>query len=347
MHDVHAHEPRLGDADERVEVGAVAVEVPALVVHDPGDVEDPVLEDAERVGDREHEGRDVLGHRGLEHVEVDRAAGIRLQLAHLVAREVRRRRIRPVRRVGDEDGRPGAARLLESLADHEDAGELALRPGRRLQRDAGESRQLGEDALEPPGQLEGALGHRLRSEGVRRGEARQARHLFVRPRVVLHRAGAQRIETLVDRKVQPREPREVAGDLDLGDLGFPGDLAATQRLGDRDRRRHVQRRQRVADLSLAASARRPAARRAARGAGGRPRRSSPRSRRSCPCPRRARLRGGPSRRACSSRSPRPGNAGDRRRRIARAGSRRGSSAPRADRGARPRRRPAALPPRTR
>ena len=68
VHDVDAHEAGLGDADEGVEVGAVAVEVAALGVDDPGDVEDPVLEDAERVGHRQHQRRDVVGHRGLEHV---------------------------------------------------------------------------------------------------------------------------------------------------------------------------------------------------------------------------------------------------------------------------------------
>ena len=348
MHDVHAHEPRLGDAHERVEVGAVAVEVRALVVHDPGDVEDPILEDAERVGDREHERRDVVGHRGLEYRQIDRAAGVRLQLAHLVAREVRRRRIRPVRRVGDEDGRPGAARLLQGLAHHENAGELALGSGRRLQRDAGEPGQLGEDALEPPGQLQGALGHRLRSEGVRRREARQARHLFVRPRVVLHGAGAQRIEALVDREIQAREPREVAGDLDLGDLGLAGDLAAAQALGDRDRRRHVQRRQRVADLPLARAFedQRLGARLGARihGRGGllldldaHARSLGQRGHEMVHLGPRVHL--GHGHEESPSRS-----AGVRN---ARAGCRPGSSGPRADRGARPRRRSAGLRRRTR
>ena len=81
-------------------------------------------------------------------------------------------------------------------------------------------------ALEPPGQLERALGHLLGRERVRRREAGQARDLLVDPRVVLHRAGAERIEARVDREVQLREAREVADDVDLGDLGLALDLAA-------------------------------------------------------------------------------------------------------------------------
>ena len=56
-------------------------------------------------------------------------------------------------------------------------------------------------------------------ERVRRGEAGQPRHALVDLGVVLHGAGAERVEAEVDRGVPGGQAREVAHDLDLGELG--------------------------------------------------------------------------------------------------------------------------------
>ena len=130
----------------------------------------------------------------------------------------------------------------------------------------GQTGQLRQDPFEaatpaPAHPCETLLGR----QRVRGRESGQPRHLLVDPRVVLHRAGAQRIQALVDREVQARKPREVARDLDLRDLGLPRDLAAQQRRGDR--RRSPARRAEAASSRPCPrpSARRPAAPRAAPG----------------------------------------------------------------------------------
>ncbi len=51
------------------------------------------------------------------------------------------------------------------------------------------------------------------------GEARQPRHLLVEARIVLHRAGAERIEPGVDRIVLARQPHVMAQRLRLGEAG--------------------------------------------------------------------------------------------------------------------------------
>ncbi|MNY63935.1 hypothetical protein D3C86_2009660 [compost metagenome] len=51
------------------------------------------------------------------------------------------------------------------------------------------------------------------------GKAGQARHLLVEARIVLHRAGAQRIHAGVDRVVEPAEAHIVAHRLGLGKAG--------------------------------------------------------------------------------------------------------------------------------
>ena len=63
-------------ADDGVEVGAVAVEVGARLVHRRGDLDDLALEQAAGVGVGQHDRRDVGAERGLRGGEVDAAVGV-------------------------------------------------------------------------------------------------------------------------------------------------------------------------------------------------------------------------------------------------------------------------------
>ena len=98
-------------------------------------------------------------------------------------------------------------------------GQLALRAGRRLQRDRGQPRHLGEDLLQLPHQLERALRPVVLLERMEVAEAGQRDDPLVDPRVVLHRAAAERVEAGVDPEVAIGERGEVADDLVLGHLG--------------------------------------------------------------------------------------------------------------------------------
>ena len=76
--------------------------------------------------------------------------------------------------VGDDDA-PGVAplRLVRGAHDQQ-ARELAVGAGRRLQRDGVEAGDLGQPLLELVHQLERALDERLRLVRVQAGEALQA-----------------------------------------------------------------------------------------------------------------------------------------------------------------------------
>src|SRR6266550_5704156 len=68
-------------------------------------------------------------------------------------------------------------------------------------------------------------------------EPRQPDDALVHARVVLHRAGAERVEARVDPEVARRELREVADEIRLGDLRQAGRVGTTQLrrdLGDRE-----------------------------------------------------------------------------------------------------------------
>ena len=142
--------------------------------------------------------------------------------------------VRAVRGVGGDDDAPllGLAPVGEVRPHEHEAGELALRARRGLERDRVQPAHLGEDLLEPPHELERALGCLLLLVRVQVAEAGQVDDALVHPRVVLHRARAERVEAGVDAEVPVGERGEVAHELRLGDLRQARRLPARQLLGN-------------------------------------------------------------------------------------------------------------------
>ena len=112
-----------------------------------------------------------------------------------------------------------------------------MRPGLGAHRHRRHAGHFEEPAAELGDQVDRAGHRRQRLQRVDVAEARQPRHLLVEARVVLHGAGAERIEPGVDRVVLLGEPHIVAHRLRLGQAGqvdrrLPGMLAeARLRLG--------------------------------------------------------------------------------------------------------------------
>ena len=201
-------------------------------MEDPRHLLDPLVEQAERGRVREHEARRALVDLSAEVIEVEVPARIGLDAFELIARHRHARRIRAVRRVRGDDRVALLAAIGEVRAHEHEPGQLSLRACRRLQRHGREARDLGEDPLQVPHELERAL--RVLVVGVRMqvAEAGKRCEPLVHARVVLHRAGAERIEAGVDAERAIGERREVADDLRLGELGQPGRARAAQRVGN-------------------------------------------------------------------------------------------------------------------
>ncbi len=159
--------------DDGVEVRAVVVEERAGVVEDPRDLLDALVEEAERRRVREHEPRRPLVHLAAQVVEVEVAARVRLDLLELVPGHRHARRVRAVRGVRGDDRVALLAAIGEVRAHEHEAGQLALRAGGRLQRHRRKARDLGEDPLQVPHELERALRVLVVGMRVEVAEARQ------------------------------------------------------------------------------------------------------------------------------------------------------------------------------
>jgi hypothetical protein len=120
------------------------------------------------------------------------------------------------------------AAIGEVGAHEHQPGQLALRARGRLQRDRGQPRDLLQDLLQPPLELEHPLRALVVLVRVEVAEAGQPPGAFVDARVVLHRAGAERVEAGVDAEVAVGERGDVADELRLGDLRQPRRMGAAE-----------------------------------------------------------------------------------------------------------------------
>ena len=211
---VAAELARLSEPHHRVEVGAVDVHLATGLVDEAADLGDRVLEHTVCRGVGDHDGREVLAvllELGLEVVEVDLTRGGRLDDDDLEARHDGRRRVRAVRRGGDEAdvAVPLTVRLVVGV-DREQAGELTLRAGVRLQRDVVVAGDLAQPALEVGDELADALvlvGGRERVQVSELGP----RHRFHLGRgVELHRARTEWDHAAIERVVAVGEATQVA-----------------------------------------------------------------------------------------------------------------------------------------
>src|SRR5688500_18540589 len=138
MHGIDAKITRTYAANNRVEVGTVAIKVSPGGVRKLADFKDLALEEAAGVGGCDHDGGDVGAELGLEIGEVDAAVVGLGDLADFVADEGGGGRVGAVGGGGDQDGPPVAlARRLVGGLDAEQAAELAVGAGLGRQGDGG------------------------------------------------------------------------------------------------------------------------------------------------------------------------------------------------------------------
>ena len=137
VHHIGADLGRTTDADQRIEIGAVQVDLPTVGVHDCADLDDRGLEYAVGRGVGDHEtgqSRRMRGSLGAQIVDVHIAALIALHHHHGQSGHRCAGGIGAVRRSRDQTHLAGvfAAHFVE-FSDHQQARVFALRSGIRLQ----------------------------------------------------------------------------------------------------------------------------------------------------------------------------------------------------------------------
>ncbi len=180
---------------------------------------DVFFEDAQRVGIGDHQRGDVFIHGARERFDIHHAAIVGLDVLHFVSGHGGGGGIGAVRGIGDQELLARIALRLKQRADQQDAGEFAVRAGGGLQRDGVHAGDFGEHALPAFAMTsQNALRERFGLIRMRPRQAFDARHLLIHARVVLHGAGAERIEAQIDGVVPGGEAREVADDFHFADF---------------------------------------------------------------------------------------------------------------------------------
>jgi len=152
MADVGADVAGRGEADLRVHVRAVHVNLAATRVDRGADVLDRTLEHAVRARIGDHERGEIVRVRGSLRAEigdVDVAVRVARDGHDLEAAHRGARGIRAVRAGGDEtDVAVALAARFVKCADDEEPGVFALRAGVGLERHGGEARDFAEPGFE-------------------------------------------------------------------------------------------------------------------------------------------------------------------------------------------------------
>jgi len=218
VHHIHTEISRPRLADQRVHVRAVHVEQRAFVVQHIGNLVDLALENTNRRGICQHQSCCLFVDYLRQGRHIHATLRIRLQVHHLISATCRRRWIRPMRRVRDNNCLAWIALRLVIRPRHQHASKLAMRSCRRLQRDRVHACDLQQAILQELDNHHRTPRKALGLIWVGLCDALQAGDIFVYPRVVLHRATAQRIHPQIDCVVPRREPCEVPDDFDLAQL---------------------------------------------------------------------------------------------------------------------------------
>ena len=238
-----------GEADLRVEVGAVEVHLAAVAVDDGAEFADVALEDAVRRGVGDHDGGEAVGvFFGFEDEvgDVDVAVFVAGDDDDFHAGERRRCRVGAVRRLRDEaDVALAVAAAFVVGADGKQTGVFALCAGVGLERDGVIAGGFCQHGFEFVKHFAVAFGLFERGEGVDVAELAPGDGHHFAGGVQFHGAGAERNHGAIKRQIPVGEFAQVAHHFGLAavflEYGVAEVLAAANGEGGQHRLRFFQR----------------------------------------------------------------------------------------------------------
>ena len=128
MHNVHAQIAGPRHARQRVHVRAVHVQQRALGVQNLGNFRDAFFKNSQRRRIRNHQCRDVFGYQVAQLIHINLSVRFGFDVLHFVAGNHRRRWIRSMRGIWNQNFLARIALFFQVRANQEQAGEFALCP---------------------------------------------------------------------------------------------------------------------------------------------------------------------------------------------------------------------------
>ncbi len=198
MNYVEAHVSGTHHSHNRVEVCAVVIAQTARLVHYFGDFQNIFVKQAQSVGVCKHKSRRVVADKRFQSLNVHSALAVAGNGNDFKAAHVRAGGICAVRRVGHKDFFAfEVVSVLVVLFDQHHARKLAVRACRGLKRNGVHARDFAQLVGQRVQNLHAALGVFKALQGVHARKAGQSRDGVVDAGIVLHRAAAERIKTVV------------------------------------------------------------------------------------------------------------------------------------------------------
>ena len=220
MHEIEAHIARPCVAHQCIGIRAIVIAQAAGFVHRARYLVDVVFKESERIRIGHHHDGGVVAQHFLDFVDANAPALVALERDDFEAAHGRRRRIRAVRRVGNDNFVPLAlAATLEICFSNQQRCQLGMRARRRIERKSRHAEERAQAALELPHDSQRALRLSIGSVRMQIAQTWQARHRVVHARIVFHRARAERIEADVDSERALRKPRKVPHHVHLAVIG--------------------------------------------------------------------------------------------------------------------------------
>ena len=229
MAEIESEVARFNASHNRIKIRAVVIHQPVHRMNGFDQLLDLRIEHTQRVGKRQHRARCFVVKRLFKFFEIHHAIFVRGNRNDIVAAERRARRVGSVRRVGNNDVRLLIAAIAVIRRHHHHRRQLAVRTGERLKGKLGQPRNFGEQALcivknlKRPLRQQSAV-TQLRPKWMGFAQLRHRRSGFAGTRVMLHRAGTERIKLGVDRIVEARKFRVMPHHFALRHFGQFGQI---------------------------------------------------------------------------------------------------------------------------
>ena len=198
MHRIDAQIAGTNLADNRIEIRAVAIDEAACFMHRVRDFLHVTFEQSASIRIGDHDSCDVRSKTLLQSRQINAAFIRRWNVLNPVAGKGGRCRIGAMGTVRHQYDFACVATRLQGCANAQNTAQFAMRTRLGAHRDTVHTRQIDQPMRQLIDHLKCALHSFARLQRVHVGKTGHPSDLFIKARIVLHRARAEREKTQID-----------------------------------------------------------------------------------------------------------------------------------------------------